>query len=220
MKVLVTGSEGYIGQHVVGELRKRGHEVVGYDIAKGQDIHDQGRLRRSMAGCDTVAHLAAIPHAVKGKPWEDYWHTNVAGSQAVAASAAQVGVSHLIQISSTSYFGAHKGFPFDPADGMEATSPNAIQRYYDKELPDMSHPYNPAAIAYTMSKIAAETVVAAYGMSGRMGVTVLRFFPSPHTRQPYRWGLLMLPETGGKAVADAVEAGPDGFKIKMVWDQR
>lgn len=219
MKVLVTGSSGYIGQQTAAELKNRGHSVVPYDISEGQDIHDKKRLAESMKGCDAVAHLAAIPHAKGGVPWEDYFTTNVLGSQKVASVTAHAGVPHLIQVSSTSYYGAHKGFPFDPDDGLEPDSPNAIQRYMGKDLPDMSKPYNPAALAYTMSKIAAETCVAAFGMSERIKrVTVLRFFPSPKTRQPYNWGLFMSPETGAKGVADAVESEGKGFEVKMVYD--
>jgi nucleoside-diphosphate-sugar epimerase len=31
VKVLVTGSAGFIGQHLCAELRRRGHELVPFD---------------------------------------------------------------------------------------------------------------------------------------------------------------------------------------------
>ena len=38
MKILVTGSRGYIGQHLMKWLRGRGHITLGIDIIDGQDL--------------------------------------------------------------------------------------------------------------------------------------------------------------------------------------
>src|SRR4051794_36966002 len=67
MKVLVTGSSGFIGQALVRRLRLAGHEVTGLDRAPGAttehvcDIIDAERLNAIIAGSapDTVVHLAA-----------------------------------------------------------------------------------------------------------------------------------------------------------------
>ena len=66
-KILVTGSNGYIGQHVVKFLQKQGHYVVGLDrIDRGfnlgdefihQDILDTKHIGGEF---DTVVHLAAL----------------------------------------------------------------------------------------------------------------------------------------------------------------
>ena len=37
MRVLLTGSSGFIGQYVTAELENRGHDVVGFDLVNGQD---------------------------------------------------------------------------------------------------------------------------------------------------------------------------------------
>lgn len=64
MKALVTGGSGFIGSHLIRELRKRDHDVVNYDIknVKDWDVRDHVRLREVLdrAGPDVVFHLAGV----------------------------------------------------------------------------------------------------------------------------------------------------------------
>ena len=215
MKVLVTGSAGYVGNEAVKALALRGHDVVEYDLRQGRDIHNYDQLRAHMDGCEAVVHLAAIPHPDPNKHWEDYWHVNVAGTQQVAAVAAALGIGRLVYASSTAYYGAHRGFAFDPGDGVAEDGANAVQRYAAAWLPEMVA-YNEAALAYACSKVAAETALAAYGMSGRLDVIILRLCPLIKTRTPYEWGLLLYVEDAGAAVAGAVEMPGSGYDIYNV----
>jgi len=207
LRVLVTGGRGWIGQATCAELERRGHEVVSYDLKDGQDIHDSGALREVLHGCDAVVHLAAIPHPNPHRRWEDYWRANVAGTQAVATVAAEFGALKFVYSSSTAYYGAQRGWLQAPFPLVE-NGPNGIQRNLGRERPELTD-YNCAALAYLCSKIAAEAVLAAYGMVGRLDVRVLRFAPSPATGDPWEWGLLCERERAAKAIAGALQA-PSG----------
>jgi len=60
MKVLVTGAGGQLGYDVINELKKRGHEAVGVDVAE-MDITDQKSVQSVICDVspDAVIHCAA-----------------------------------------------------------------------------------------------------------------------------------------------------------------
>lgn len=68
MKVLVTGSQGFIGQYVVEELLRKGHSVVPFDrykkVDQGEfflgDITDDVAVTEAMAHVDAFIHLAGV----------------------------------------------------------------------------------------------------------------------------------------------------------------
>lgn len=60
MKILVTGSEGFLGKILSKKLLLEGHEIIPYDISLGKDILDFKQLYEDMSNCDVCIHLAAI----------------------------------------------------------------------------------------------------------------------------------------------------------------
>jgi UDP-glucose 4-epimerase len=56
MKVLVTGSSGFIGTNLMKLL---GHRGVPFDLQTGQDLGSRYGIEARMAGCSAVVHLAA-----------------------------------------------------------------------------------------------------------------------------------------------------------------
>jgi len=60
MKVLVTGSSGYLGSSLSPFLGQKGYEVQDFDAVKGDDILDEEQVKRSTNGCDAIVHLAGI----------------------------------------------------------------------------------------------------------------------------------------------------------------
>ncbi|MCG6552786.1 MAG: NAD(P)-dependent oxidoreductase [Candidatus Magnetominusculus sp. LBB02] len=56
--VLVTGSSGFVGRHLVSRLRQRGAIVVEFDITNGEDAADMKSFEH-VRKVDTVVHLAA-----------------------------------------------------------------------------------------------------------------------------------------------------------------
>ena len=55
MKILVTGSNGFIGKHMVVHLKRCGYDVLGYDLGSKEE-----ELRNYISSCDFVVHLAGI----------------------------------------------------------------------------------------------------------------------------------------------------------------
>lgn len=87
-RILVTGSNGYIGHNLVKMLQEKGHYVVGLDrrdlgLNLGdefihQDILDNNHFEDEY---DTVIHLAALVQVGMGqKAAMDYYRTNVVGT--------------------------------------------------------------------------------------------------------------------------------------------
>lgn len=63
LRILVTGSEGFVGKATCELLRKEGHFVYGYDVMNGQDdIRDIRRLTKVVKEnkINRILHLAAI----------------------------------------------------------------------------------------------------------------------------------------------------------------
>ena len=69
MKILVTGSSGFLGRNIVNCMRARGHDVRGLDIVKAETTDYVIDITRrddvmglSREGFDAIIHLAAYPN--------------------------------------------------------------------------------------------------------------------------------------------------------------
>jgi dihydroflavonol-4-reductase len=124
MKVFVTGGTGFIGGHVVRELRERGDDVVALvrDPAKAEDIAAQGvtltkgdlsnqeALREAMRGSDAVIHGAAVYEV--GIPKSDHaamYEANVVGTENVLRAAQAEKIPEIVYVSTVAAFGNTRG---------------------------------------------------------------------------------------------------------------
>ncbi|HZS87073.1 MAG TPA: SDR family oxidoreductase [Chloroflexota bacterium] len=122
MKVLVTGSDGYIGVQLTQVLCERGHDVVGLDTGFYRDgwLYDGGpapmtTVRRDVRhirdedvmGYDAVVHLAELSNDPLGQqnPTLTY-EINHRGSVNLALTCKRLGISRFVYSSSCSVYGA------------------------------------------------------------------------------------------------------------------
>lgn len=168
MKVLVTGSSGFLGVPTVAALKAAGHTVVPFDQSDGKDILDPAQLLAALKGCGSVVHLAAIPKPRDDRSFPDYFMINDIGTLNVANAAVAAGVKRLVFASSTSYYGIEKGIPFK----KPVMEDNPIVPMYLKadqlECRDCD-------LAYSESKVIAENILAFYGLRKKLQVVILRF---------------------------------------------
>ena len=139
MRVLLTGGAGFIGTHVLAELRRRDHDVVVLDSLRADvhrgappkidglvigDVRDRDVLDDTLDGVDVVCHLAAkVGLGVDVADLPDYADTNVHGTAAVLAGMARRGVGRLVQASSMVVYG--EGFGHCPEHGAVRPGPRA-----------------------------------------------------------------------------------------------
>lgn len=145
MKILVTGTEGYIGSRLAPLLIAAGHDVTGLDTGYYRDgwlysppeqpyvtprliNKDLRRIERAdLEGFDAVVHLAELSNDPLGanKP-EVTYRINHAGSVRIAELAKEVGVKRFVYASSCSVYGVGSG------DFLDERSPVNPQTAYAK----------------------------------------------------------------------------------------
>ncbi len=85
MKILCTGSSGFIGSRLVRRLTELVNTVTPFDLLDGQDIRDKQQVEEAVKGQDAVFHLAAIADVNQARvhPGETI-ETNIYGTRNVA----------------------------------------------------------------------------------------------------------------------------------------
>jgi len=180
MKVLVTGSAGFIGSALTLKLLERGDEVVGID--NHNDYYDptlkEARLSRhsdhpnyvhvrmniedreamenvfeehQFEGVVNLAAQAGVRYSIENP--SAYINTNLVGFGHVLEGCRHNGVGHLVYASSSSVYGSNTKMPFSIHDNVD-------------------HPLS----LYAASKKANELMAHTYSHLYNLSTTGLRFF--------------------------------------------
>lgn len=149
MKILITGSEGFVGSHLVPRLRADGHEVLATGRCGPIDetliVPDEARARELLREFqpEVVFHLAALSHVAQAEAApEDTFRVNVEGTASLLRGvAAEVPSCRFIFVSSSTVYGivAPEQQPLRESLGVR--------------------PVN----SYSWSKVGAESYVQAFG---------------------------------------------------------
>lgn len=131
MKILITGSEGFIGKNLVSFFRKKGKTVVTYDIVKGQDLLDTKKLSAIFKkNIDYVVHLAAYGDVYKAVT--DPSGAMIAGPAATAnlvKIASNYNVKKIIYTSTWEVYGKPIYNPIDENHSCLPFNPYSIAKY-------------------------------------------------------------------------------------------
>ncbi|MFH1545160.1 MAG: NAD-dependent epimerase/dehydratase family protein [archaeon] len=103
MKIMVTGSRGFIGKELVKELTKKNYFVKEFDLELGQDLLNEEEVRKAVNGIDVVIHLAALVDETAGK--ENLFRVNVKGTENLLEESAKAGVRRFIFLSTVGVMG-------------------------------------------------------------------------------------------------------------------
>jgi nucleoside-diphosphate-sugar epimerase len=144
MKILITGTEGYIGARMAPILAARGHDITGLDTGFYRDgclyldplgmplaprtlYRDLRTLKPAdFEGFDAVVHLAELSNDPLGENRPEItFQINHRGSVLIARAAKQAGVRRFVYASSCSVYGFAAG-----GDYVDETSPTNPQSAY------------------------------------------------------------------------------------------
>lgn len=184
-KVLVTGSGGFIGSHLVEKLVDEGYKVRSFvhynsfnswgwldtlpkeilndiEVFTG-DIRDPNGVKESMKGIDEVYHLAAliaIPFSYHSP--DSYVDTNIKGTLNVLQAARDLETSRILVTSTSEVYGTAQYVPIDERHPYQGQSP------------------------YSATKIGADRIAESFYRSFDMPITIVRPFNTYGPRQSAR----------------------------------
>ena len=184
-KILVTGSDGFIGSHLTEELVRKGEKVKAFvlynsfnswgwldtfpkqilneiEIFQG-DIRDPNGVREAVKGVDEIFHLAAliaIPFSYHSP--DTYVDTNIKGTLNVLQAAKDSNTSRVLITSTSEVYGTAQYVPIDEKHPYQGQSP------------------------YSATKIGADRLAESFYRSFNMPVTIVRPFNTYGPRQSAR----------------------------------
>ena len=184
-RILVTGSEGFIGSHLVERLLNEGAQVKAFvlynsfncwgwletfkksalkkiNIITG-DIRDFSTVYNAMEGVDMVFNLAAligIPFSYRSQ--DSYVDTNIKGTLNILQAARRMKIEKIIHTSTSEVYGSAQYIPIDE-----------------------KHPINPQS-PYAASKASADYLALSFYSSFDLPVAIIRPFNTFGPRQSAR----------------------------------
>jgi nucleoside-diphosphate-sugar epimerase len=204
MKVLVTGSEGFIGSFLVPAIEKE-HEVVRYDRVLGLEVLDSRTLTKYIEDCDAVLHLAGLPMYDPKYSAADYAVANYETAMAVGSVCEDYGL-RMVFVSSGALYG------FGPSD----------KGWVEPPITEEKSPIFEQMDDYSICKFETEVDLLNLFMDSRTGATLFILRPNciePHdegAKNGDHWGWRTSQETLTKAVLAALIAPVDGALVVNV----
>lgn len=143
LSVLVTGSSGFIGSHVVRQLHAAGHKVTALDQIPPRHPLPAGvgfiacDIRQGMlpnGRFDAVVHLAALAGVRPSMARKiDYEITNVVGTLRLLEHCRQFGTPHFVFASSSSVYGPQTPLPAEETVTPDPCSPYALTKLHGEQ---------------------------------------------------------------------------------------
>ncbi len=102
MRILLTGSTGMIGSHLLEKLKKK-HTIIEFSLRNGMDITKKEDCEKAVKNMDIIIHAAAELDETKGA--QHMWETNFTGTKNLLEAAEKNTITQFIFLSSVGVYG-------------------------------------------------------------------------------------------------------------------
>ena len=227
MRILLTGSSGWLGRYLAPRLRAEGHDIIGLDVAPGEHTDVVGSVAERLLvervfadhGIEAVVHAGALHKPdIARYPAQAFVDVNVTGTLNLLEAAAAAGNDRFVFTSTTSLM---------ISDAVRAGSSGGASRAF--WLDEDFGPTEPRNI-YGATKLAAEHLCRLHHRAHDMAIVVLRtgrFFPEeddthrelsgPNTKANEFLGRRLTVEDAAEAHLAALARAPEiGFGTFIV----
>jgi nucleoside-diphosphate-sugar epimerase len=186
-KILLTGSNGYIGRALVPCLRQAGLSVVGIDrkpcpyplhnldqFIEG-DLREDMLLKRIPDGVDTVCHLAAAKDDW-GLSSKEYFDDNVTATRQLLRLACEQGIRNWIFFSSVAVLGCS-------AAAVDESAPIAPEGAYGESKAEAERLFRELSAREPLARIAIVRPSVVFGPGNPPNTNVYRLIDSIHNNR-------------------------------------
>ncbi|MFA5887936.1 MAG: NAD(P)-dependent oxidoreductase [Candidatus Nanoarchaeia archaeon] len=145
-KILVTGAAGFVGGHLLQEMKDRGYTDIratdlfapkslpdGIEFMKS-DVTNKASLENVLEGCHAIIHVADLFDFFAS--WEKLHAVNVQGTQNICEAAIEKGVKRMVRFSSGSIYKVGRNCtedslldPIDPYANSKILGENIASNY-------------------------------------------------------------------------------------------
>ena len=150
MHILITGGAGYIGSHCAKLLHQHGHTITVLDnlerghrdaVRWGQllevDLRDRAAVIQALADnpVDAVIHFAALAYVGESmQAPEQYFHTNVTGTQNLLDAMLAAGVNRIVFSSTCATYGEPEHMPITEDMPQQPVNPYGQSKYMVEQM--------------------------------------------------------------------------------------
>ncbi|QQR92738.1 MAG: NAD-dependent epimerase/dehydratase family protein [Candidatus Iainarchaeum archaeon] len=137
MRILLTGSTGFVGTHLLEALKRKKHTIVAFARGNGGNILDPASVAAGMKNIDIVIHAAAEIDETKSP--EELFQTNVQGTKNLLAAAEKNKIQQFIFLSTVGVYGDTRSKlnedspvqPITPYEKSKSEAEKAVLEYQE-----------------------------------------------------------------------------------------
>lgn len=136
-KILVTGSEGFVGKALVKHLKKSGHDILTFSLSKGNDITKPSHFK-DIPTLDSIIHLAALTSIPDS--WENpkkFFGVNVGGTLNILEFARKQHARIKVVLAGAYVYGHPSKIPISEQSPTNANNPYSLSKLESEHLGEL-----------------------------------------------------------------------------------